>query len=45
LLPFLGKNIQERFSVLRPGPNYDEWQGYNTIKQAQEDGAVIMSWG
>ncbi|KAK4235283.1 large-conductance mechanosensitive channel [Achaetomium macrosporum] len=40
LLP-LNKNLEEKFAVLRPGPN----QPYNTLKQAQDDGAVVMAYG
>ncbi|KAK3307514.1 large-conductance mechanosensitive channel [Chaetomium strumarium] len=40
LLP-LNKNLEEKFAVLRAGPN----QPYNTLKQAQDDGAVVMAYG
>ncbi|KAK5998391.1 Anditomin synthesis protein L [Cladobotryum mycophilum] len=43
LLP-LNKNIEEKFAVLRPGPNFNS-TGYNTLKQAQQDGAVVMAYG
>lgn len=44
LLPFMShKNLPEKFAVLRRGPNGDK--GYNTVKQAAEDGAVIMAYG
>lgn len=42
LLP-LNKNLDEKFAVLQGGPNADE--GYNTVKAAQEDGAVVMAYG
>lgn len=29
--------------MLQAGPNYARWGGYNTIEQAQDDGAVIMA--
>ncbi|KAH8884740.1 gated mechanosensitive channel [Thozetella sp. PMI_491] len=41
----LNKNLDEKFAVLRPGPEYDSSNGYNTLKQAQEDGAVVMAYG
>ena len=41
LLPFIDRNLHEKFLVLRRGPNYP----YNTLKQAAEDGAVTMAWG
>ncbi len=43
LLPFINKNFEEKFAVLRKGPQYDA--GYNTLKQALEDGAVVMAYG
>lgn len=43
LLP-LNKNLEEKFAVLRSGPNHPE-EGYNTLKQAQADGAVVMAYG
>ncbi|KAG8980701.1 hypothetical protein FRB95_010887 [Tulasnella sp. JGI-2019a] len=45
LLPFVGKNLPEKFAVLRRGPNYGEWGGYNTLKQAADDGAVTLAYG
>lgn len=44
LLP-INKNIEQKFAVLRVGNNYNESIGYNTLHQAQEDGAVIMAYG
>ncbi|GAB1316654.1 hypothetical protein MFIFM68171_06864 [Madurella fahalii] len=44
LLP-LNKNLEEKFAVLRPGPNEPANGGYNTLKQAQDDGAVVMAYG
>lgn len=44
ILP-LQRNLDEKFAVLRRGPNYDELDGYNTLAQAQEDGAVVLGWG
>jgi large conductance mechanosensitive channel len=47
LLPFLSRNFEEKFIVLRPGDNPDDdiKQGYNTVKQALEDGALVWAWG
>ncbi|KAG8846906.1 hypothetical protein FRB96_001751 [Tulasnella sp. 330] len=45
LFPFIGKNLPEKFAVLRRGPNYDEYGGYNTLKQAADDGAVTLAYG
>lgn len=47
LLPFIDRNFDEKFAVLRAGPHYGKGagRGYNTMKLALEDGAVIMSWG
>lgn len=44
ILP-LNKNIEEKFAILRRGDTYDEKEGYNTLQQAQDDGAVVMAWG
>lgn len=44
LLP-LNKNLDEKFAVLRPGPHRPAGSGYNTMKQAQDDGAVVMAYG
>ncbi len=44
LLP-LNKNLDEKFAVLRPGPHRPVDGGYNTMKQAQDDGAVVMAYG
>ena len=37
--------MQEKFAVLRGGGHYANHTGYNTLKQAQEDGAVVMAYG
>lgn len=42
LLP-LNKNLDEKFAILKGGPNAKD--GYNTVKAAQEDGAVVMAYG
>ncbi|KAK4130220.1 gated mechanosensitive channel [Trichocladium antarcticum] len=44
LLP-LNKNLEEKFAVLSAGPNRPAGGGYNTLKQAQDDGAVVMAYG
>ncbi|RMJ19190.1 hypothetical protein BHE90_003274 [Fusarium euwallaceae] len=44
ILP-LNKNMEEKFAVLKPGPNFDSSKGYNTLHQAQDDGAVVMAYG
>lgn len=44
ILP-LKKNIEEKFATLRVGNNYNKTVGYNTLKQAQDDGAVVMAYG
>lgn len=44
ILP-LNKNLEEKFAVLHPGPNYDREQGYNTLQRAQDDGAVVLAYG
>ena len=41
----LNKNLDEKFAVLQRGPNYDLAGGYNTLQQAQADGAVVMAYG
>lgn len=35
--------MEEKFAVLRSGPQYHI--GYNTLKQALDDGAVVMAYG
>ncbi|CAK7565752.1 MAG: hypothetical protein SEPTF4163_003678 [Sporothrix epigloea] len=44
LLP-LNKNLDEKFAVLKPGPNFEKKNGYNTLQFAQDDGAVVMAYG
>ncbi|KAI1759365.1 gated mechanosensitive channel [Hypoxylon sp. FL1150] len=44
ILP-LRRNMNEKFAVLRPGPNYDNEDGYNTLDQAQADGAIVLAYG
>lgn len=45
LLPFLNRNMDEKFAVLSSGPNYVRGEGYNTIKQARDDGALVLAYG
>ncbi|KAA6413516.1 MAG: ion [Lasallia pustulata] len=45
LLPFLNKNLGEKFAVLRQGPQHANGHRYNTLKQALDDGAVVMAYG
>ncbi|KUJ17449.1 ion channel [Mollisia scopiformis] len=47
LLPFINRNMEEKFAVLRSGPNYNHTMaiGYNTQKQAVDDGAVVLAYG
>jgi large conductance mechanosensitive channel len=41
------KNLDEKFAVLKRGPTYNttDGHGYNTLKQAADDGAVVMAYG
>ena len=43
LLPFIDRNFEEKFAVLRKGP--EGKGGYMTVKQALEDGAVVLRYG
>ncbi|KAJ5713128.1 uncharacterized protein N7483_010309 [Penicillium malachiteum] len=45
LLPFLNRNMDQKFAVLSRGPNYDPRKGYNTVGQARDDGALVLAWG
>jgi large conductance mechanosensitive channel len=47
LLPFVHRNLDEKFAVLKPGPHYNRTgnHGYNTLDQATADGAVVMAYG
>jgi large conductance mechanosensitive channel len=48
LLPFINRNMDEKFAVLRAGKNYHNGthgHGYNTLSQALDDGAVVMAYG
>jgi large conductance mechanosensitive channel len=44
LLPFIEKNLEEKFAVLRGGRHYATLH-YNTIQQALDDGAVVWAYG
>ncbi|KAJ7066518.1 ion channel [Mycena amicta] len=43
LLPFMGRNLPAKFSVLRPGRT--PHATYNTLAQAAADGAITLAWG
>lgn len=47
LLPFLARNLDEKFAILKHGPNYNQTisNGYNTKDQALSDGAVVFAYG
>ncbi|CAG7934808.1 unnamed protein product [Penicillium nalgiovense] len=45
LLPFLNRNMDQKFAVLSKGPNFDQQNGYNTLLQAREDGALVLAYG
>lgn len=37
--------MDQKFAVLSKGPNYIHGKGYNTVKQARDDGALVLAWG
>lgn len=37
--------MEEKFAILRKGQTYVKGEGYNTMQQALDDGAVIMAYG
>jgi large conductance mechanosensitive channel len=47
LLPFLSRNLSQKFAILKHGPNYDPSisTGYNTREQAVSDGALVFAYG
>ncbi|KAL4784128.1 large-conductance mechanosensitive channel [Aspergillus varians] len=45
LLPFIMRNMDEKFAVLSRGPHYHETNGYNTLEQARDDGALVLAYG
>ena len=44
-LIFPGSNLDEKFAVLRHGSSFIEGHEYKTLKQALDDGAVVMAYG
>ncbi|KZV82378.1 gated mechanosensitive channel [Exidia glandulosa HHB12029] len=42
LLPFFGRNLPEKFAILRSGPHGPH---YNTLEQAASDGAITLAYG
>lgn len=40
----MDRNMEEKFAVLKPGPEYDE-EGYTTLARAKDDGAVVLAYG
>lgn len=47
LLPFLARNLDEKFATLQHGPSYNASiaNGYNTKDQALSDGAIVFAYG
>ncbi|KAF1973928.1 ion channel [Bimuria novae-zelandiae CBS 107.79] len=47
LLPFLSRNLDEKFATLKHGPssNPSISNGYNTKDQALSDGAIVFAYG
>jgi large conductance mechanosensitive channel len=45
LLPFMSRNLEEKFLIMRKGPHYSKAVGYNTRQRAIEDGAIILTYG
>lgn len=38
--------MDQKFAVLSKGPNYFEpEEGYNTVQQARDDGALVLAYG
>ena len=37
--------MDEKFAVLSQGPNFHLENGYNTLRQAREDGALVLAYG
>lgn len=46
-IPVIHRNFEEKFLTLKAGPNYASniTNGYNTVAQAQADGAVTWGYG
>lgn len=45
LLPWMDRNLSEKFMVLRVGEEHSTLGGYNTREQALADGALIWTYG
>jgi large conductance mechanosensitive channel len=47
LLPFLSRNLDEKFAILQHGPGYNSTisSGYHTVRAALDDGAVVFAYG
>lgn len=45
LIPFINRNLDEKFAVLRGGPWREAGNNYNTLKQALDDGAIVLAYG
>ncbi|CRJ91761.1 Anditomin synthesis protein L like [Verticillium longisporum] len=41
----LNHNMEEKFAVLKPGPDYNREDGYTTLARAKDDGAVVLAYG
>lgn len=37
--------MDQKFAVLSKGPSFDQQYGYNTLRQAREDGALVLAYG
>jgi large conductance mechanosensitive channel len=37
--------MDQKFAVLSKGPNYSHEIGYNTLRQARDDGALVLAYG
>lgn len=44
LLPFIGRDLPEKFAILKAGTNVTS-DGYKTLKQARDDGAITLAYG
>ncbi|KAL0933169.1 putative ion channel [Colletotrichum truncatum] len=41
----LNRNLEEKFAVLKGGPNYTHESKYTTLERAKDDGAVVLAYG
>ncbi|KAL2754440.1 hypothetical protein ACRALDRAFT_1032120 [Sodiomyces alcalophilus JCM 7366] len=41
----INRNMEEKFAVLKPGPEYEREEGYTTLARAKDDGAVVLAYG